>query len=129
MIKILKIVKIPNKFFQEILDQETWIYNLTEANLTLDQPPCWFKEYSFREHYNLTDLSPRSLDQLLQRLAGSDEALYDYWRLKQKNADPMLTRGCDEDCLRETLCAVVRTEYRDDRVCDRLVGGKEREEL
>uniref|UniRef100_A0A1Q3G345 Sphingomyelin phosphodiesterase n=1 Tax=Culex tarsalis TaxID=7177 RepID=A0A1Q3G345_CULTA len=114
----------------EILDQETWIYNLTEANLTPDQPPRWFKEYSFREHYNLTDLSPRSLDQLLQRMASSDDTLFDYWRLKQKNADPMLAKGCDEDCLRETLCAVVRTEYGDDAVCDRLVaGGGNRVEL
>lgn len=113
----------------EMLDQETWIYNLTEANLTPDRAPRWFREYSFREHYNLTDLSPKSLDKLLQRLARSDDELYDYWRLKQKNADPMLAKGCNEDCLRDALCSVVRTEYGDDRVCQRLVAGGDREEL
>lgn len=60
----------------EILDFETWIYNLTEANLTPDQNPRWFKEYSFKEEYGLKDLSPKSIDGLVKRFATDRELLF-----------------------------------------------------
>lgn len=53
----------------EVLDYDTWHYNLTEANLHPNQPPRWEKTYTFKEAYNLTDLSPKSMDGLVQRLA------------------------------------------------------------
>ncbi|XP_058443151.1 sphingomyelin phosphodiesterase 1-like [Malaya genurostris] len=105
----------------EILDHETWIYNLTEANLHPDRKPKWIKEYSFKELFALDDLSPNSLDALLQRFAQTEADLIQFWKLKQKNADPMLIHGCDESCLRDTLCAITRTEYADDSACERLL--------
>nr|XP_019543354.2 sphingomyelin phosphodiesterase-like [Aedes albopictus] len=105
----------------EILDHETWIYNLTEANQHPDRKPLWFKEYTFKEHFGLTDLSPKSLDTLLQKLAHSEADLRQYWNVKQKNSDPMLSRGCDKTCLRDALCAIARTEYSDDAACERLL--------
>lgn len=54
-------------YLQNVLDHETWIFNLTEANGVTAQdrdektPPQWFKEYSFREEYNVTSLSPAVL--------------------------------------------------------------------
>ncbi|XP_065089643.1 sphingomyelin phosphodiesterase 1-like [Ochlerotatus camptorhynchus] len=105
----------------EILDQETWIYNLTEANLHPDRKPSWFLEYTFKQHYGLADLSPKSLDTLLQKLAHSESDLLQYWKLKQKNADPLLAKGCDKTCLRDALCALARTEYADDAACERLL--------
>lgn len=49
----------------EVVDQETYIFNLTEANLAPGQPPRWFKEYSFREEFGITDLSPATLSKLV----------------------------------------------------------------
>lgn len=49
----------------EVIDHETYIFNLTEANLTPGQPPKWFKEYSFREAFNVPDLSPYTLSKLV----------------------------------------------------------------
>lgn len=49
----------------EVIDFETYIFNLTAANLTPDQPPTWFKEYSFREAFGVTDLSPYTLSKLV----------------------------------------------------------------
>lgn len=49
----------------EVVDQETYIFNLTEANLTPGRPPRWFKEYSLREAFGLTDLSPFTLSKLI----------------------------------------------------------------
>ncbi|XP_058443150.1 sphingomyelin phosphodiesterase 1-like isoform X2 [Malaya genurostris] len=105
----------------EILDQETWIYNLTEANLSPERRPEWFKEYSFKDSYGLSDLSPNSLDGLLQTFAQSQQDLLQYWVFKQKSADPKLASGCSQNCLRDALCAIVRTEYGDDSVCERLL--------
>lgn len=61
--------------FQEVLNFDTWIYNLTEANLNPDKPPRWFKEYSFKSRFELEDLSLESLDQLLKKFASNSEQL------------------------------------------------------
>lgn len=61
----------------EIVDQETFIFNLTEANLAPGQPPTWFKEYSFRDAFDVTDLSPFSLSNLVNTTFRHDRrALY-----------------------------------------------------
>lgn len=49
----------------EVIDFDTYIFNLTAANLSPDQPPKWFKEYSFREAFGITDLSPYTLSKLV----------------------------------------------------------------
>lgn len=48
-----------------VVDFETFIFNLTEANLAPNQPPKWFKEYSFRDAFGVTDLSPFTLSNLV----------------------------------------------------------------
>lgn len=59
----------------EVLDYDAWHYNLTEANLFPNRAPKWQKTYSFKQAYNLTDLSPHSLDGLVQRLGKDRELL------------------------------------------------------
>lgn len=49
----------------EVIDVDTYIFNLTAANLTPNRPPEWFKEYSFREAFGVTDLSPYTLSNLV----------------------------------------------------------------
>lgn len=56
-------------------DFESWIYNLTEANLNPAEPPRWFRQISFREAFNLTDLSPKTLKQFAYDLAINHEKL------------------------------------------------------
>lgn len=68
-----KVYSVDNESF-EVLDYESWHYNLTEANLHPHTPPNWKKTYSFKEAYNLTDLSPATMDGLVQRL-GRDRDL------------------------------------------------------
>lgn len=59
----------------EVLDFDSWHYNLTEANLSPGQPPRWQKTYSFKAAYDLEDLSPHSMDGLVQRLAKDENLL------------------------------------------------------
>lgn len=53
----------------QVNGHETWIYNLTLANLTPEQSPSWFREYDFLQEYGLNDLSPASLNGLADTLA------------------------------------------------------------
>ncbi|XP_035778474.1 sphingomyelin phosphodiesterase 1-like [Anopheles albimanus] len=104
----------------EPIEQDTWMYNLTSANEAPDRRPEWFRAYSFKEYYQLPDLSLDSLGWLVQRFAQSEEQLASYWRAKQKWADPLMQEGCTGTCLREALCAIVRTEHDDNRICEAL---------
>lgn len=58
----------------DVLDHETWIFNLTEANLTPHKSPRWFKEYSFRDAYNVTDLKPATLSHLVHNVWKNDRS-------------------------------------------------------
>ena len=73
--------------------------------------PQWFKEYSFKADYQLADLSPYSLDALMNTFAQNRDLLTTYWQRAYKYGDPSLAQGCDNDCLRYELCHVVRTEF------------------
>jgi hypothetical protein len=65
---------------QEILDSETWIYNLTEANMNGNATPNWVKLYSFKDTYGVESLSPTSLDRLVQNMATNISLLEQYSR-------------------------------------------------
>uniref|UniRef100_A0A182NUB6 Saposin B-type domain-containing protein n=1 Tax=Anopheles dirus TaxID=7168 RepID=A0A182NUB6_9DIPT len=104
----------------EPLEQETWMYNLTEANLTPDSRPSWYRLYSFRDYYQLEDMSLDSLHRLVLQFARSEPHLERYWRAKQKYSDPLLQDGCTGTCLRNALCAIVRTEHEDESACQML---------
>ncbi|KAL1391554.1 hypothetical protein pipiens_003132 [Culex pipiens pipiens] len=106
----------------QVTDFESYIFNLTDANLTPDRRPDWFKLYSFAEEFDMHNLSPAEADRMVKRLgtpAGRDE-LYRYWQFKVKLGDPSLEAGCDENCLLNHLCQIVVSEMGDDVKCDEL---------
>lgn len=109
-----------NPVTYDVIDFDTWIYNLTEANLNETKSPRWFKEYSFKNAYQLQDLSLMSLDGLINQFSRDKSFLTKYWEYKIKLADPQLDMGCDDLCLKETLCDIVRVQYDDHRKCDEL---------
>lgn len=54
-----------------------WTYNLTAANLIGDaKKPTWYRQTNLREDFNLKDLSPASLNDLIQRML-KDPMLFD----------------------------------------------------
>lgn len=106
--------------FQEVTDYDEWSYNLTEANLTPDVPPKWFKLYSFKEAYGVDDLSPNSLNELAERFARNKSLLDQYYRFKVRAADTALQFGCDDSCHKKNLCAIVTSAFGDTERCEEL---------
>ncbi|EGI64819.1 Sphingomyelin phosphodiesterase [Acromyrmex echinatior] len=91
----------------EVKDFENWIYNLTLANINSDQRPLWYKSYSFKEEYELSDLTYDSLQAWLFKLLNDEKLLNRYYRNYFKQAEPSLTKECDAKCMRVFICDVI----------------------
>ncbi|XP_012257111.2 sphingomyelin phosphodiesterase-like [Athalia rosae] len=102
----------------QVEDADTWIYNLTLANETPDKNPVWFKSYSFKEEYELDDLSPTSMNDLVHRMARNNSILNTYYANYVKQGDPSLESGCSESCLATQLCDIVTSAVHDSTQCD-----------
>lgn len=96
------------------------MYNLDEANATPANRPRWFRLFSFAQLYGLQNLSPASLHTLTDRLARNRALLHQYWRYGVREARPRINGGCNDDCLRSRLCAMVHNEFDDNRRCNHL---------
>ncbi|XP_069688528.1 sphingomyelin phosphodiesterase-like isoform X2 [Periplaneta americana] len=105
----------------DVLDSETWIFNLTEANLNGNMTPNWFKSYSFKEAYGVESLTPTEMDKLIHKMATNSSLLEQYYRYYVKHADTALQRGCDMNCLKDKLCEISVAQMGDYTQCDQLM--------
>ncbi|XP_018375510.1 PREDICTED: sphingomyelin phosphodiesterase 1-like [Trachymyrmex cornetzi] len=101
-----KLYTIDSKNY-EVKDFENWIYNLTLANINSDQRPLWYKSYSFKEEYGLSDLTYNSLQTWLFKLVNDENLLNRYYRNYFKQAEPSLMEECDTKCMRAFICQVI----------------------
>lgn len=101
----------------DILDAESWIFNLTEANTNASLNPTWLKLYSFKEEYGVGSLNATELDTLTHKLAGNESLLQKYSRHYDKDAGS----GCGTDCLRNRLCYMATSQMGDYTQCDILL--------
>ena len=70
---------ISSEFFsQTVLDHETWVMNLKEANLY--GYPIWYKLYSARDAYQLPSLMPQDWNNLITKFAENDESFDTYYK-------------------------------------------------
>jgi hypothetical protein len=58
-----------------VTDVEAWIYNLTNANQHDSVNPTWFRQFSFREVFHLTDLLPLTMNDLVEVLVKNSSAI------------------------------------------------------
>jgi len=65
---------------QTVKDFENWMYNLTLANANADERPLWYKSYSFKEEYDISNLTYDSLDAWVKKLASNESLLNRYYR-------------------------------------------------
>ncbi|XP_004534319.1 sphingomyelin phosphodiesterase [Ceratitis capitata] len=104
----------------QVVDHETWIFNLTEANSHGDsKSPNWFKEYEFAAEFT-TNLSPAGIDKLLEEMAENPNKLRTLWRYIVTSADPKLNAGCDRACLLGVICRIATTVSTQKTRCEYL---------
>lgn len=66
---------------QAVLDHANYYMDLPSANAqgpTVD--PVWAELYSAKQEYGLTDLTPRSMNELFQRLVADDSLFQLYYK-------------------------------------------------
>ena len=71
-------------YFQRVLDVDTYIFNLTDANLSRDKQPEYFKLYSHRNDLEMENLFPADFDELAHRMK-TDDATYNKFFRYQKH--------------------------------------------
>ncbi|XP_078078761.1 sphingomyelin phosphodiesterase isoform X2 [Mustelus asterias] len=91
-----------------VLDHETYILNLTEANESVN--PKWFLLYRLREAYGMETIFPADMDNLISRFLRDDRLFQRYWYLYHKGHTAQV---CKEACKTVTICAM-RTGRADD---------------
>lgn len=95
----------------EVKDFENWMYNISLANENSNQRPQWYRSYSFKNEYNLTDLSLNSLSDWLVELGSDENVLNRYYENFFKHADPALQIDYDFEYKKEYIKRIIVTPH------------------
>lgn len=83
-----------------VVDHETWVMNLKEANLY--DYPIWHKMYSARQAYQMSSLLPKDWDSLIDKMS-NEPSLFDlYYKHYYKNSP--VRPACSDECRKRLLC-------------------------
>jgi len=105
----------------QVNEAESFIYSISEANRNPAVVPRWYRHYSFREAFGITNFSPASLDQLVFSISRSRNLGRRVFEYRVKNGDPRMAAGCNDDCLRSQVCGLVLNEHADNRRCNQVL--------
>ncbi|NWV01032.1 ASM phosphodiesterase, partial [Upupa epops] len=100
-----------------VLDHETFILNLTEANAA-GAVPRWHRLYSARAAYGMPSLFPADWDLLLRRLQDDQRLFQLFWFLRHKGHPP--GQPCGDACRAALLCALRTARSGDPALCQPL---------
>ncbi|KAJ7997559.1 hypothetical protein DPEC_G00230260 [Dallia pectoralis] len=111
-----------------VLDHETYILNLTEANhqpgglaaLTPDPKPKWTLLYRASEAYGVSTLFPSDWDRLIRTFLQDDRVFQRFWFLRHKGH---VSEPCIDTCKTSILCFLRSGRYAELEQCD-LLGGR-----
>lgn len=107
-----------NKTTRTVLDHESWIMNLKQANT--DDNPIWYKLYSAKSAYDMEGLRPSDWNKLISEMANSTKLFDLYYKHYWK--DSSLRPACDAACRMKYLCDIKSGRSHDrTRLCS---GGK-----
>ncbi|XP_015127515.1 sphingomyelin phosphodiesterase [Diachasma alloeum] len=94
---------------RQVVDHETWIMNLEEANLY--DSPFWWRLYSARDAYQMASLLPAEWNRLVDRMIDDTEIFDVYYKHYHKNAS--VRPLCDIQCRKRLLCDLRNGRSRD----------------
>ncbi|XP_039755236.1 sphingomyelin phosphodiesterase isoform X1 [Pararge aegeria] len=83
-----------------VVDHETWIMNLKEANLF--GYPIWYKLYSARSAYMMPSLRPQDWDTFIDDMTSKEDVFNLYHKHYWKNSPRRGT--CDGECRKRLIC-------------------------
>ena len=89
-----------SKTTRMVVDHETWIMNLKEANLY--DYPIWQKSYSVRRDYDLQTLLPKDWDSFIDKMTNEPNVFDVYYKNYYKNSP--FRPVCNTDCRKRLLC-------------------------
>ncbi|NXG13071.1 ASM phosphodiesterase, partial [Grallaria varia] len=102
-----------------VLDHETFILNLTEANVAPPgTAPRWQRLYSAREAYGLPTAFPADWDRLVRRLQDDERLFQQFWFHLHKGHPPR--EPCGGPCKAALLCALRSGRAADPTLCQPL---------
>ncbi|KAK2879667.1 sphingomyelin phosphodiesterase [Channa argus] len=108
-----------------VLDHETYILNLTEANHSPGAPhtpepnPKWALLYRATEAYGLSSMFPSDHDGLMRTFITDDRVFQKFWYFRYKGR---VSKVCRESCKTETLCYLRSGRYEQMEQCDLFNG-------
>ncbi|CAB3240613.1 unnamed protein product [Arctia plantaginis] len=85
---------------RQVVDHETWIMNLKEANLF--GYPIWYKLYSARSAYMMSALRPQDWDKFIDDMTTKEDVFNLYYKHYWKNSPRRGT--CDGECRKRLVC-------------------------
>ncbi|XP_015280491.1 PREDICTED: sphingomyelin phosphodiesterase [Gekko japonicus] len=103
-----------------VLDHETFILNLTEANIP-GAVPRWQRLYGARETYGFSTAFPADWDQLTRRFQVDEGLFQRFWYLMYKGHPPR--QPCRDACRTALLCALHTGRAGDPKLCQSLSQG------
>ncbi|XP_074657493.1 sphingomyelin phosphodiesterase-like [Tubulanus polymorphus] len=110
-----RIYTVDNTIRKDVLDHETYILNITEANISND--PKWVLEYKAKDAYGMTSLYPRDWDKLVQRMKTDDESWNKFQTYYVKSSDS--SARCEGSaCRHSMLCALQTGRSHDQTFCN-----------
>lgn len=99
-----------------VLDHETFILNLTEANAAPPgTPPRWRRLYSARRAYGLPTAFPADWDRLVRRMQDDEQLFQQFWFHLHKGHPPR--EPCGGPCKAALLCALRSGRAADPALC------------
>ncbi|XP_026226069.1 sphingomyelin phosphodiesterase [Anabas testudineus] len=102
-----------------VLDHETYILNLTEANSSPAPNPKWSLLYRATEAYGLSSMFPSNCNGLIRTLINDDRVFQKFWYFRFKGH---VSEPCRETCKTTILCFLRSGRYDELEQCDLLNG-------
>ncbi|KAK0079856.1 hypothetical protein PV325_000728, partial [Microctonus aethiopoides] len=101
-----------------VVDHETWIMNLQEANRN-NNYPIWQKLYNARQAYGMTSLLPQDWDSLIDKMSNDPTIFNLYYKYYYKNSP--VRPQCDNQCRKRLLCDLRSGKSHDkNTLCQRI---------
>ncbi|KAL1494023.1 hypothetical protein ABEB36_009696 [Hypothenemus hampei] len=103
----------------KVYDYTQYYLDLSEANTK--GKAIWKQEYSFKEYYPFSDITPLSLhilaDKFTQDPTNDNSVFNKYYKANSVGLHTRASGSCDEVCAHVHYCAVTRVDYAEHQAC------------